>query len=112
MKIIKKIFYYLKLIIICLYLSFSFLVNFGLIILVSGITDEIKLNNGNKTIQEIFKVNFNQITINEIFNKMLEFANKTYLYIIILGIIFFILLLTLKYENKKKLEEIYDKKNI
>lgn len=112
MKIIKKIFEYLKLVIKSLYLSFSFVINFGLLVFISGVIDEVKLNNGNKTIQEIYEFNFNQMTINELFNKILEIANNTYLLIIILGIIFFTLFLTLQYENKKKLEGNYDKKNI
>lgn len=112
MKIIKKIFEYLKLVIKSLYLSFSFVINFRLLVFISGVIDEVKLNNGNKTIQEIYEFNFNQMTINELFNKILEIANNTYLLIIILGIIFFTLFLTLQYENKKKLEENYDKKNI
>lgn len=112
MKIIKKIFYYLKLIIISLYLSFSFFVNFGLMIFISGIYDEIKLGNGNKTIQKIFKINFNKITINEIFEKILKIINQFSLYIIVFAIIIISLFLILKFVNKKELEEIYDKKNI
>ena len=112
MKIIKKFFYYLKLIIISLYLSFSFFVHFGLMIFISGIYDEIKLGNGNKTIQEIFKINFNKITINEIFEKILKIMNQFSLYIIVFAIIIISLFLILKFVNKKELEEIYDKKNI